>query len=299
MRNQKIIRSLVLAFFATLLVLNLGVVGWAGTQIGSFANATALLDTLGSTRGSFVHRGASGWEIKAPSATVGQAVVSGGTGADLGFATFAATDLAGNPDAVPASPDAFDDEFNGSSLDGKWATTSTPSGWSATVANGALAITQTAGATFGFISQAPGSTFTITAKCEPVFGTMTTAPYPGCGLMVRDSVGGKLYTFLIGIQGGSAFRFQVNKYTGFDSNANYSSSPMDVSAQWFDHKLYLRVRQDASNLYFEYSNGGQVFGTVFSEAKTAWLGNATDQVGPFVMCNTTACKGAFDWIRRQ
>lgn len=47
---------------------------------------TAILDrALGSTRGAIIERGASGWAVVVPSATVGLAWVSGGTGADPSY----------------------------------------------------------------------------------------------------------------------------------------------------------------------------------------------------------------------
>lgn len=45
------------------------------------ANASAILDLIGSTRGAILYRGASGWAILAPG-TVGQVLTSGGAGAD-------------------------------------------------------------------------------------------------------------------------------------------------------------------------------------------------------------------------
>ena len=55
----------------------------AATRPARGESVTAILDrALGSTRGSILRRGASGWEIVVPSATVGLPVVSAGTGAD-------------------------------------------------------------------------------------------------------------------------------------------------------------------------------------------------------------------------
>ncbi len=81
-----------------LLLLPTAAFGQAGVMLGAgqvFGNSTAsrapakaetvtaILDrALGSTRGSVLERGASGWGIIAPSATAGLPFVSGGTGAD-------------------------------------------------------------------------------------------------------------------------------------------------------------------------------------------------------------------------
>ncbi len=49
---------------------------------------TAIIDrALGSTRGSIIARGASGWAILPPGATAGQIIRSGGTGADPSYST--------------------------------------------------------------------------------------------------------------------------------------------------------------------------------------------------------------------
>lgn len=55
----------------------------AATRPPQNATVTSVLDrALGATRGAILRRGASGWEIVAPSATVGLPWVSAGTGAD-------------------------------------------------------------------------------------------------------------------------------------------------------------------------------------------------------------------------
>lgn len=51
------------------------------------ADVRALLDLMGTTRGSVIVRGASGWTALVPSATAGQALASNGTGADPSYQT--------------------------------------------------------------------------------------------------------------------------------------------------------------------------------------------------------------------
>lgn len=60
---------------------------------------TAILDTISSTRGAFLTRGASGWTVLVPGATVGQVIQSNGTGADPSYVT-----LAGGGNALTANP---------------------------------------------------------------------------------------------------------------------------------------------------------------------------------------------------
>lgn len=55
------------------------------------AGASATLDTIGSTRGAILYRGAAGWAILAPG-TAGFALVSGGAGADPSYAAVSEAD---------------------------------------------------------------------------------------------------------------------------------------------------------------------------------------------------------------
>lgn len=58
----------------------------AAQRNGRAASVSAILDrALGSTRGSIIERGASGWVRIGPSATAGLAWISGGTGADPAY----------------------------------------------------------------------------------------------------------------------------------------------------------------------------------------------------------------------
>ena len=69
----------------------------AGSGDPEEVTATQVLDWLGTTRGSILFRGASGWSILSPG-TVGQVVQSNGAGADPSYAS-----LAGTGDVTAAS----------------------------------------------------------------------------------------------------------------------------------------------------------------------------------------------------
>lgn len=56
-------------------------IGGASTSLGGTVTASTILDSVGSTRGSILYRGASGWGILTPG-TSGHALVSNGAGAD-------------------------------------------------------------------------------------------------------------------------------------------------------------------------------------------------------------------------
>jgi len=63
-------------------------IGGASTALGSSVTASTILDSVGSTRGSVLYRGASGWAALTPG-TAGLALTSGGAGADPSYATLA------------------------------------------------------------------------------------------------------------------------------------------------------------------------------------------------------------------
>lgn len=63
-------------------------IGGASTPLGGTVTATTVLDSLGSTRGSMLYRGASGWTVLTPG-TSGFFLKSNGAGADPAYASAA------------------------------------------------------------------------------------------------------------------------------------------------------------------------------------------------------------------
>lgn len=198
-----------------------------------------------------------------------------------------------DPSFAPATANAFDDEFDGSSLDGKWTTVSAAT---KTVGNGCLTLSPgdlSAANAINAVVAAPGSTFKITTKVSLLGASY--ADYIGAGLMVRDSVGGKNYQFMYIHNGGH--KIQVNKFntlnvdTGFAGTAAGLTLPSAITG-------YLQVEQDSTTLYFRWSPDGQVFRQIFSEGKTAFLASAADQVGPSLEAYLTSAEAHFDWIRK-
>lgn len=87
-------------------------IGGASTALGGTVTATTIFDSIGSTRGSVLYRGASGWAILSPG-TAGLALTSGGAGADPVYATLAnaaltnsSITIGGNVTALGASVSA-------------------------------------------------------------------------------------------------------------------------------------------------------------------------------------------------
>jgi hypothetical protein len=241
--------------------------------------------------------------------------VQGGVGATPGyieFSTDSATRLkigsdgilrgvpSKHPDAPPITANAFDDEFDDSTVDASWTTVSA-SAATLTEANGCLKIVQAANQVAAAIGKDPGSTYTITAKVSLL--PTTWANYAAAGLMVRDSASGKHYEFFI--THNVSAKISVYRFTGgFDQVTHYTSTAAEfamsaTAGTGFFAPIYLRVVQDGTNISFQWSPDGQAFREIFAEGRTAFLTSIANQIGPMMSSFTTACQGHFDWIRKQ
>jgi len=204
-----------------------------------------------------------------------------------------------SPDAAPISPSAWDDEFNGTSLDAKWISQHTPAGgFTATVANGCLGLEDTGKTdttTIGYVQGSLGSTWKVTCKVE----VMNASSNKGAGLIVKDSVSGKQFWFMFTNEGGTP-KLIIYRVTSGDSN-DFSSSAFAETTFALPFVGYLQVeRPGDTNIYFRWSRTGQQFLTVFISGETAFTTNAPDQVGPGYWGTATGTINAyFDWIRKS
>lgn len=121
----------------------------------------------------------------------------------------------------------------------------------------------------GIVKTLPSAPYTITFG---VCCTFKPALQAGAGVMLRDSTSGKLYVLAMDYT--SRTRLVVDKWT----NVTTWSSTVFASDYFTANILFLRIRNDNTNLYFEISFDGVNFVPVFSEAKTTWLSSA-DQIG--------------------
>jgi len=95
------------------------------------------------------------------------------------------------------------------------------------------------------------------------------------GIMVRDSVGGRIVTFALYQTGG----VMVQQYTGFTSG--FSSTAFIIAGGFTPD--YLEIEEDATNRYFRVGRLGFTMETVFSHAVATWL--TTDRCGVYVDAN--------------
>lgn len=205
------------------------------------------------------------------------AVSSGGGGSVPAWVT-------NSPDNYPVTPGALDDEFTGSSLNGKWAWTNQGSAV-ITVANSfaRFDVNTTGSRSVRMITQAvPGSTpWTITCKLITIStpgsttqtsgGTGWVSAVPSAGLILRNSTSGKIYADYLTYD--TSWRNYVQKITTntFNSTAWYFDGLMPQNYYW------QRVTNDGTNYKFYLSYNGFDFFQFGQEAVGTWI--TADEVG--------------------
>jgi hypothetical protein len=111
-----------------------------------------------------------------------------------------------------------------------------------------------------------------------------------CGMMIRDSVGGKYIYFLldnrVGPKGLSVFKYSAI--------ATFSAIAFNATEVGLHTVLWLRFRISGGNIIFQFSFDGTNYVTVFSETTTTFFANAPDKWGYFANVNNGSAKdGAY------
>jgi len=217
------------------------------------------------------------------------------------------------PDALPASANSFNDEFDGSSLDAKWTVRNNPSGNTVTVANGQLTYSNTDNNNAYCIDQASGSTFKITAKFSIMPSSFVS--YPGAGMFLYDTVSSKgtqfMYIAAYGGAKGSANqppKITIDHLNNFDESGGSGSNPnvflltVGNSTTSFNfplmHPLYFQIEQDSSTLHYRWSFDGQNFLQLFSESKSTFMTSSANRCGLIASTFGATFEAHFDWIRK-
>ncbi len=211
------------------------------------------LDGIGSTRGSMLSRGASGWIATTPG-TAGYVWMSNGSGADPSWQTQSALSNVApygqyDPDNPPATCDTCDEFTSGTTLTYSWGN---QGGASYTTANGRLIITSATETTFqvrGIYVTAPSGSWTASAKLNcNVLGNN----YRNCGISTIYS--GTLVAmtgmFVCDMQErlssptGRYYALEANNtsYTASGALANISAIQPFVYSQ----DAYFQIRYDAT-----------------------------------------------------
>lgn len=192
-------------------------------------------------------------------------------------------------DIPPTSPSAYDDEFNGTSLDAKWswALAGAPSGGNEyyNVAKGRLNVcvdpTAVAFSTYhALVQPLPAQNFEFTAK----FTTLCTSRYMGMGLLLLNTVSGYgIYLSRKYHDSYGAMAIWVNLWTGSwgDLAAGHNARSAKLVGK-VKHNISTLVTdfyysEDGVNFIKIYTSGSlsftpNRFGILFASAETTWPG---------------------------
>jgi hypothetical protein len=175
-----------------------------------------------------------------------------------------------DPDAPPASPSTYDDEFNAGALDGKWAWNN-QGGATTTFTNGYMALQMTANGANNLRSIlqtiAGGDTaWTITVNMSAVFsGSGTIA-----AIVLTDGTKFEVFDYSWPSSAGD----QPLRIHTFATNASAGTLIASYQAPM---RGYLRVQCDGTSNIYSFSPDGRVYITLATRAKAVFLaaGGAT------------------------
>lgn len=232
----------------------------------------------------------------------GPAGAGGGGGGSNPFNVTPYTHATGVPAFVA------NDDFEGASLDtagtrfagaAAWAWVNQGTG-TAVLTNGACLLTGSTGTgRFQIINQAKsGATWTI--QCQVAL--YNCVANDAAGLVIRDSVSGKIIVFgLSNVSGAAVFVVQRN------TNPSTFSSNVFLTGQWFGATntnldtlpVFLQIIYDGTNLKFNMSATGVpgTFRQLYTETAAAFLGVAPTHWGLCVDSSSTVV-GVFDLFRQ-
>lgn len=202
------------------------------------------------------------------------------------------------PDTPPDSPNAMDDEFEGSSLDAKWSWFNQGTSTATFDPPGAMVLTGPAASgdnTRGIVQPCTDSAWKFRMKLA-LQGP--GADYLGGGFTVRNSSGAKNAIF--GILYSNPFwrAFHDNRSdTGFAA-AGFSPFLSDYSALPGIFQ-YIEIELASGTLYMRHSANGYAYTLVGSTTVAYYLGAITD-VGIFTFVNNSSygIRSVVDWFRR-
>lgn len=202
-------------------------------------------------------------------------------------------------DTRPVSPSAYDDEFDGTSLDPKWSWFNQSSA-SISLANGSALMTTPAASgdnSRGIVQSETGASWTYRARIATGSLTNSGANYFGGGVVIRNSSGPKNVMFLKLYANGWKLGAQTR------TDTTYVGSIAEVTLADYGHRPemfdYWEMSLASGTITLKYSPNGVSWRTIGSTTVAAYLGSIT-HVGLCVFVNN-ASYGAFtacDWFRR-
>lgn len=200
-------------------------------------------------------------------------------------------------DAPPAVPDSMDDEFEGTTLDSKWAWRNQGSA-AVSVAQGRLTIgvpSETTPQPRGVYQTLPEGNWKFRAKMAYLTRGSNNDGY---GIVLLENSTNKNLQFVRAYNSGR--KWQVQYYTSYTA---YGSTPYEFdlsSLDWaWQQDSYFEVEYDGTNYYFRVSPDGINFATVATLAKASYftadrIGIAGIQISPSTGTGYLSC----DWFRK-
>jgi hypothetical protein len=204
-------------------------------------------------------------------------------------------------DLTPGSPNALDDEFGGVAISGSWTQVNVGG---ATFAEGnsllSFLVAAHSGDSLAQIYKAvPGSTpYEFTAR---VFADHSNvgSNFHFIGLCLNDSSSGKITTFGPDYRGNvPTSDLSVTNWTSQTSFSAYATNS-NLYPIVFQRWIYIRVKNDGTNLIFSVSSTGLTWFQITSVAKASFI-TTIDRVGLCVDTNDSGVEtlAYFDFFRR-
>lgn len=199
----------------------------------------------------------------------------------------------------PETPNAMDDEFNGTSLDtDKWKTLAggTPTGWS--ISQNCLTNTTYNGYPNTIFQNISDSTwiFRMAVFIPQYFNNINqTLSFTAYRSSNQRSIDFGHWSNGSNVRGAYGNRF-ASDYTSWQGNSYQGGYGTD-EAQYCYHTNYWEFELTATHVIWKWSNSGHTnsYRTIFSEALSTWLGGTPTKVGIWVSAMPVAM---IDWFRR-
>lgn len=194
-------------------------------------------------------------------------------------------------DVPPATPNAMDDEFDGSSLDAKWSQTTggTNPAWS--LSSGLLVADVSANKAGSLVQTIPSGDWTIAAQLGPFTARISGDNHVPNGMTLDEgSSTQKSFRFVRMLKNSGLKMLLMNlpSYTDWTSDVAEHSIP-------YSGFMYQRIRRSGSTYYFEYSGDGFMWTSLWSGT----LSFTPTKIGiTSAGSNSVPIGGTFGWFRR-
>lgn len=201
------------------------------------------------------------------------------------------------PDTHPSSPDPIDDEFEATSLNGKWAWLNQGS-VTDSFHEGSIILTGTTDGLIHAITQAaPATPYTVTGKV--CIGASAGGSGTGVGLIAYNSANSHLYAFLFDSASGPLACYAFNSPTSFNG-VLFSALNLPVGTANLAHWIYLQISNDGTTLTFFASQTGipGTFQPIGSVLLATLIGAVTD-IGIVINNNVAGAVCVADYLRRM